>query len=367
MAIKTGTEASDEISGTSSADTIHGKGGDDALFGLGGADRLYGGLGNDFLVGGAGKDTLTGGPGDDVFEYQAFSDSRGTTADLITDFLIRDSNTIDGGDRVDLVSLGTATHLPSYDPSFTGLQAVFTYNATTNVTTLSYYEGSSTPVFQLKFTGNVHYDKDNFDGIVPSPVPTETDDAVVGTANADTINLLGGDDTYRGFGGNDSVSGGSGRDQINGDFGNDNIRGGSGSDFLDGGNGDDILYGGTENDVVIGDSGKDSLYGGQGDDDLLGGDHDDFISGQLGDDRLVGSVGNDTLDGGDGYDTASVAVPDNFFSNFTITKNADGSVTLTDNVSSEGTDTLIDVEAIQFLDGTYIIATNTFIPEDSII
>jgi Ca2+-binding RTX toxin-like protein len=180
----------------------------------------FGNDGGDLLVGGGGKDTLTGGAGADFFEYLRFADSSGANVDLITDFNASE------GDVVFMLGLPTATNQGSYNASFTGLQAVFVYNAATNVTTLSYHDGSSTPVFQLKFTGNVHYDRNGFESIAPGSAPTEGDDDVVGTANADTVDLLGGSDTYSGLGGNDSVAGGSGNDQIFGDDGNDNLRGG---------------------------------------------------------------------------------------------------------------------------------------------
>ena len=228
--------------------------------------------------------------------------------------------------------LPPATHQALYNPSFDGVQAVFVYNPATNVTTLSYYDGSSTPVFQLKFTGNVHYDRDAFLGISPSHSPTEGDDDVFGTPNADNINLLGGDDLFIGNEGNDFVSGGSGNDHLEGDEGNDDLRGGSGNDFIAGGAGDD------------------------------------FISGHTGDDTLQGSRGNDTLNGNRGYDTVDAI---DTFGDFIITKNADGSIALTDiNASDEvdwGTDTFINVEAIRFADGVYVIATNTFTPFDSVI
>lgn len=372
MAIKVGTSGDDTLNGTSSADTLYGKEGLDRLSGLGGADILYGGVGKDILIGGAGKDTLTGGPGADTFKYLARSDSRGTTVDLIKDFKISD------GDSVDLTAVGFATHLPSYDASFAGLQAVFTYNATTNVTTLSYYEGSSTPVFQLKFTGNVHYDTDNFRGINPTPFPTEFDDLVEGTPNSDTVNLLGGDDIYRGLEGNDSIAGGSGDDNLYGFEGNDTIRGGSGADYVSGGSGNDTLYGGTGNDDLQGGGDSDIVYGGDGNDLLEGFDGDDFLYGQQGDDQFIGiSFGNDTLNGGDGYDVAVVSrlhlgpVGEDNFSDFKVTKNPDGTVTLTDldplGGGDYGTDTLIDVEAIQFNDGAYVVATDTFTPDLSVI
>ena len=91
----------------------------------------------------------------------------------------------------------------------------------------------------------------------------------------------------------------------------------------------------------------------------------------MGNDLLNGGSGNDTLNGGGGHDYAFADEPGSSFSGYSITKNADGSITLTDIDSSDdsdtGTDTLINVEAIAFFDGTYVVATNTFTSNDSII
>ena len=371
MATKIGTEASETINGTPSADTIHGKGGNDILFGLAGADNLYGGNGNDTLIGGAGKDRLWGGAGADTFKYLAFSDSRGTTVDLIRDF----KGGV-GGDKVDLTALGAATLESQFYPLVTGLQAVFSYNSTTDTTTLSYYQGSSTPVFQLKFTGFVDFTDISFLGISVSHVPTEGDDHIVTSSSAETIDLLGGDDFFVSLGGFVSVAGGSGNDQIFGGGASETLRGGSGDDLIAGFQGADILYGGPGNDELFGEFGSDTLYGGDGNDLLsegVGSDGDDILAGQAGDDRMEGGVGNDTLNGGAGYDTALANdLPISVFSNYSITKNPDGSITLTDiNGDSDGkdygTDHLSNMEEITFWDGIYVIATNTFTPFDSVI
>jgi hypothetical protein len=82
------------------------------------------------------------------------------------------------------------------------------------------------------------------------------------------------------------------------------------------------------------------------------------------------------VDGGDGFDVAVVfpllfGVSGFSFSDFKVTKNPDGTVTLTDLDPSDGvdygTDTLVNVEAIQFSDGAYVVATDTFTQGDSVI
>jgi Ca2+-binding RTX toxin-like protein len=366
MAIFNGTGASETIKGSQDADTISGLGGNDRLFGLSGADVIFGNDGNDIIAGGGGKDTLTGGAGADRFTYFGLSDSRGANVDLITDFSVSD------GDVLDLSLISTpATLQPAYNPSLTDAQAVFQFNSTTNITTLSIYQGSSTPVFQVKFTGHVEYDQSAFPTISEpfDLFPTEGNDQIIGTPNADTIDLLGGDDFYAGRDGDDTVAGGSGNDFIGGEGGNDNIRGGSGDDAINGGTGVDILYGGTGNDTLV--SGETS-YGGDGNDRISGDAFNDSIWGQAGDDAMAGYQGNDTLNGGDGYDTVFVnGDPSGAFANFSIAK-VSGKIILTDlNGASDGidwgTDTLIHVEAIQFTDGIYVVATNTFTPFDSVV
>jgi Ca2+-binding RTX toxin-like protein len=222
-----GSKASDTLTGSSQADKIKGKHGNDVLIGLGGGDML------------------TGGRGADTFKYLSFSDSRGARLDLITDFDARE------GDKVDLRPLGTATLQPSYNAALSTLQAVFTYDAATNRTTLSYYQGSSTPVFQVQFKGEVRYSAEAFLGIVRPVGPTEQGDNLTGTAGNDVIDLLGGNDTYDGLAGNDTIRGGGGNDLLKGGDNNDTIFGGAGNDTIVGGRHGDDLYGGTGADRFV--------------------------------------------------------------------------------------------------------------------
>lgn len=482
MSTKTGTSGPDTINGTGADDTIYGLGGGDTLYGNDGNDVLFGGLGkdiirgqagndtlygdsgNDTLIGGTGKDTLWGGVGTDTFRFQAASDSQGSNVDLIKDFSAVEQ------DKVDLTALGPALLQSHYYSGFSGLQGVLAYNSATNITTLSYYQGSATPIFQVQFAGNVQYDKfaflglsishfptdgediltgtlhndiivggggnDTIDGdhgfdragfsgnradyiittdytylidpslatttvqqiggggdgtdtltnveilefadgafsvadfIGPPPPPTPGDDLITGTPNADTIDLLGGNDTYYGFGGNDQITGGTGNDTLLAGDGTDTVYGGSGADWVDGGADNDTLFGGAGRDTVMGGSGNDTMYGGDGNDALLSGDEgDDVTYGQLGDDVLYVSPGTDTLNGGDGFDTVNSNGSN--FSDYSITKNPDGTITLTDinplNPHDDGTELLIHIEAIQFNDGLYNVATGQFTPSDSIV
>ena len=110
--------------------------------------------------------------------------------------------------------------------------------------------------------------------------------------------------------------------------------------------------GGTVTGVVNGGPGDDQITGGAGADDLDGGWDDDVLVGGGGDDLLRGNLGDDQIDGGAGDDTAAFAgVRDRF----NVVVADDGTVTVTDmwsNDGDDGTDTLVNVEFLQFNDRT---------------
>jgi Ca2+-binding RTX toxin-like protein len=127
-------------------------------------------------------------------------------------------------------------------------------------------------------------------------------DAVIGSAHNDYINLGRGDDIANGGDGHDSIRGGRGDDLVKGGDGNDRLSGGRGNDIVEGGDGHDRVKGGRDNDVVSGGDGNDRVYGGRGDDIVRGDDGNDRVYGGRGDDTLIGGSGNDYLKGGHGAD-----------------------------------------------------------------
>lgn len=69
-------------------------------------------------------------------------------------------------------------------------------------------------------------------------------------------------------------------------------------------------------------------------------------------DTITGGSGNDRLDGGDGVDTAIFG---GNAADYTITENADGTITIVDNNAGDGddgTDTIRNIEKLQFASGT---------------
>ncbi|BCH20393.1 cadherin domain-containing protein [Mesorhizobium sp. L-8-3] len=75
-----------------------------------------------------------------------------------------------------------------------------------------------------------------------------------------------------------------------------------------------------------------------------------YVGTQFGD-TIRGQAGNDILSGGGGVDTAIFG---GNFADYTITRNADGTITIADNVTGDGddgTDRLLGIEKLQFADG----------------
>jgi len=96
-----------------------------------------------------------------------------------------------------------------------------------------------------------------------------------------------------------------------------------------------------ENLTLMGDSTADTL---------IGDDGNDTISGLAGNDTMIGDAGNDVLDGGSGVDTA---VYSGNQSSYTLTLSPT-STTVTDRrPDGNGTDTLIDMEFLDFDSGTF--------------
>lgn len=94
---------------------------------------------------------------------------------------------------------------------------------------------------------------------------------------------------------------------------------------------------GTTIEKAIGGSGNDTITGNASDNVLLGG---------LGNDLLMGMAGNDTIDGGAGIDTA---VFSHNKSDYIISK-LTSTYTVMDKLLTEGTDSLVNVERLQFAD-----------------
>ncbi|MEM9634512.1 MAG: hypothetical protein AAGA50_24495, partial [Pseudomonadota bacterium] len=106
---------------------------------------------------------------------------------------------------------------------------------------------------------------------------------------------------------------------------------------IDGEGGNDTITGTDQDDTIRGGSGNDTLYGGDGNDTLEGGS------------------GTDVLYGGSGTDTA---VFSGSISDYDVTQNADGSLSIADTRSGspDGTDRVYDIETLRFSDGDLTVS-----------
>ncbi len=197
-------------------------------------------------------------------------------------------------------------------------------------------------------------------------------DFLAGGAGNDTLSGGSGDDTYRlasGFGTDIIVDSAGMADRITG-FSVDNLSSAvqQGNDLILGfytgdtvtlqnhfqsGNEVEILVSGTDSFGLSGQtsgvtgqivaglaSTNDTLSGATGNDVIFGGDGTDTVQGAAGDDLLLGGAGTDTV------------VLSGNFADYTITKLENG-YSIVDSVGSrDGTDTIRDVENIQFADMT---------------
>jgi Hemolysin-type calcium-binding repeat (2 copies). len=133
------------------------------------------------------------------------------------------------------------------------------------------------------------------------------------------------------------------------------VNGSDSQGFLIDNKGTPGIYTGNE---IIGDDDADNDPGETDDDAMSGTPGGDSFLGQAGDDAFLGQAGNDTFDGGagndgfDGGDGIDRAVFSGNLADYTVTL---GSITVTDDNAGDGddgTDTLNNVETLQFADAT---------------
>ena len=277
-------------------DRIEGGTAADALTGSPGDDLIFGHGGNDWITPGTGSDSIDGGAGSDMVSY------------------------IDATERVVVdLAAGTAT------------------------------VGSETDTL---------ISIENVTGTIWS-------DLIAGDAGASRLRGMGGYDWFVGSEGNDTYEGGTGRDTVAYSAAasgvNASLLSGTGTlgqalgdsysqiESLTGSSHKDWLVGSNDANVLRGLGGDDILFGMGGNDTMDGGAGNDWLDGGAGNDRMTGGRGNDTIDGGAGWDTA---IHSGRRADYTVSTWSNGWTSVFDTRGTDGTDIVMNVEVLQFADGS---------------
>jgi len=311
----------DVLVGGTGADILRGEDGDDILRGgiAPGDDMLFGGAGNDQIFGSTGSNEIHGGDGDDVIFAADQPDTIFGDAGDDEIFPGHGANTVYGGEGDDHIISGR-----DIDTIFGEAGNDFVFGGASN-DEINGGDGND------RLIGGEGDDTIN-GGASGSDVRDANDrDLLVGSAGDDILN---GDD------GANLFIGGDGVDTINGGSDDDIAVGGDGDDIIDTGDGEDTAYGDDGDDTIDVGAGNDNVFGGAGNDTISGGTGDDTISGQRGDDIIDGGTGRDRSDYGRKLDLYDVFGDDHLCVRDTLTDS-----------TSEGDDTLMNIERLKFNDG----------------
>jgi Ca2+-binding RTX toxin-like protein len=326
LATITGGEGNDTLTGTNTEDTINGRAGNDTINGKVGADTITGGYGNDTIQGGDGNDYINGGStsekswykdiiyagaGDDTVDATGFPSIYGEGGNdkirIHFSFLLVDGG--DGDDEVTIEGWGPSYERGSLINGGSGFDRLLLNIAS--------------PSESNNLLSTVH-------GFERITAWADEQRKLVLTSNLVEINksLIVDGATGSSLGDLHWVDG----SQV---LGNLQIHMSN----------DGYAYGGQGNDIIlVEDLGRTNgalrIWGNGGNDTISGGSIADFISGGLGD---------DSIDGGDGLDTA---IYSGNYANYTISEITYNTFSVKDNVGTDGTDTIIDINKLQFADHT---------------
>ncbi|MGZ9099733.1 MAG: calcium-binding protein, partial [Brevundimonas sp.] len=369
------------------------------ITGNAGANVLSGEAGNDLITGGAGDDTIDGGTGTDteVFSGPIAASTVSTVGGVTT---VTGPNGTDTLTNVEFLrfSNGTLVVGGGGGQYFQGTASGNTLTGTAFNDVLDGLGSNDTLIGGLGEdrmiggVGNDVYHVDNAGDVIVEAVGEGTDRVLASVsyslASTAEVELLltndaaGVDDidlTGNGFA--NSITGNAGANRLTGAAGDDTLFGLDGNDFLNGGTGADRMIGGAGNDIYmvddLGDVITESVGGGSDQVrastsyvlaagaevelllttnangtaaiDLTGNRFDNTILGNAGANVLTGGTGNDTINGGGGTDTA---VFSGLRSAYTISTT--GGVTTV--AGPDGTDSLTNVEQLQFDDGLHDLA-----------
>lgn len=290
--VMSGGEGNDTLYGSDGDDTMDGGNGDDVVSGDNGNDQITGGTGSDTLWGGNGADTLEGGAGNDSVNGNNGSDvylfGRGHGQDTINN-----SDSDAPGVNADTLRFADGILPDDVEVRREGNDLIVSIAGTDDsVRVQRYFESDATTTYALEsiqFSNGTNWD--------------------IAAVKTRVTQVSGEGVPLYGYGTDDALGGTAGAETLYGNAGNDMLDGKAGGDIIYGGLGDDVIVGGANNDFMVGDGGNDTLDGGADNDTLQGGDGTDMLDGGLGDDTLYGHGGPDTyrFGRGDGRDTINNA------------------------------------------------------------
>lgn len=401
-----GGPGNDTLAGNNGNDTIYGGGGNNLISGGAGQDLLFGGTGNDTINGGSGNDTIHGGGGDNLLIGGTGIDEfhSGTGRDTIRHdtghqfSIVHGFQTGAGGDIIEIrgtaysafsdlrmsqVGADVHVHLGRVATStdYARIELLNTQLGALTAANFAFGEDGSAAldvslrgdqVFALGTPGDdrfaiarVHLDSPDLE--IQGGAGHDVVQVNVGFLSAN----LGSTGTYSGIDEFD-FSGGTGAFDLRVDAAlvaqSDANRltlafGDAGTPVLL-----DIGPLGSGQTVLVDGSREIRLGSGNGQavqatdrtgTNIIGGDADDLIQGGAGDDIFTGGAGNDTLIGGGGQNTA---VYSGNRSDYTIAPDEAGNLIVSDTrAGGDGTDTLRQIQSLQFADGT--ISTAEFITD----
>ncbi len=340
----TGGEGPDVLTGTSSNDTMNGRGGNDEIYGLGGDDSIQGGddddeieggEGDDIIDGNAGVDSISGGAGNDQITDIGVSIMRGGAdndvlkAASVDEILGLEAYGEDGNDTIEGRFFKIADGGAGDD------------HVKISLTNPSTSDGPQNPDWIF---GGEGYDVLSF-GWGGPVCPGITEDYCL-----EWSRVSGFEELFFEYGYNRSIvfpdSVGQSGTVLKVGVGRGYDGGGMSLDFS------------SETDAIL------NIQGSDGTDILFGGHLNDNLEAFGNVDNITGGPGDDRIDGGDGIDTAA------FSGNkidYTITELTYNTFKVQDNrlSSPDGTDTVIDVNKLQFANETVeVVIRGLFIVGD---